>query len=202
MGQGASVQSKEGICMGFLDRLFGGRFTESPPGEPPLSDAAIIRELHPFRAELKAFTQSLVARLPAKEHARLVRRVMRFYGDGYDPSSALTEGLLDPDKGQSLEHLILLAIDWKGFDGFEYLAPHLTKACGIQEPYPYEQLGGMTVVQVLVELDEWLTRFGKRYLHLNSGGDEYVGFIVDFDRVDIMIALARESGLEARIEAF
>lgn len=85
--------------MGFLYRLFGGRFTEPPPDEPPLSDAAIMRELHPYRDELKAFTQSLLTRLPEKEQARLVRRVMRRYGQGEEPSSALTEGLLDPDKG-------------------------------------------------------------------------------------------------------
>ncbi|SDJ27778.1 DUF6630 family protein [Pseudomonas abietaniphila] len=188
--------------MGFLDRLFGGRFTQPPPDEPPLSDAAIMRELHPFRAELKAFTQSLLARLPEKEQARLVRRVMRRYGQGEEPSSALTEGLLDTDKGQSLEHLILLAIDWKGFDGFEYLAPYLTKVCGIQELYPYEQCEGMTVVQVLVEFDEWLTKFGKRYLHLNTGGDEYAGFIVDLDRVETMIAMAKDAGIQARLEAF
>ncbi|MBX8556761.1 hypothetical protein K5D43_20010 [Pseudomonas cichorii] len=188
--------------MGFLDRLFGGRFTQPPPDEPPLSEAAIMRELHPFRAELKAFTQSLLTRLPEKEQERLVRRVMRFYGQGEEPSSALTEGLLDPDKGQSIEHLILLPIDWKGFDGFEHLAPYLTNACGIQEPYPYELREGMTVVQVLAEFDEWLTRFGKRYLHLNTGGDEYVGFIVDIDRVDIMIAMASDAGIQARLEAF
>jgi hypothetical protein len=110
--------------------------------------------------------------------------------------------LLDPDKGQSLEHLILLAIDWKGFDGFEYLAPYLTKACGIQGLYPYEPREGMTFVQVLAEFDEWLTKFGKRYLHLNTGGDEYVGFIVDADRVDIMIAMASDAGIQARLEAF
>ncbi|WP_346773623.1 DUF6630 family protein [Pseudomonas viridiflava] len=167
-----------------------------------MSDAAIMRELHPFRAQLKAFTQSLLARLPEKEQARLVRRVMRFYGQGEEPSSALKEGVLDPDKGQSLEHVVLLAIDWKGFDGFEFLAPYLTKACGIQEPYPYEQREGMTVVQVLAEFDEWLTRFGKRHLHLNTGGDEYVSFIVDADRVDIMIAMAKDAGIEARLEAF
>jgi hypothetical protein len=188
--------------MGFLDRLFGGRFTQPPPDEPPLSDATIMRELHPFRAELKAFTQSLLARLPEKEQARLVRRVMRLYGQGEEPSSALTEGVLDSDKGQSLEHIVLLAIDWKEFDGFEYLAPCLTKACGIRELYPYRQHEGLTVVQVLAEFDEWLTRFGKRFLHLNTGGDEYVGFIVDADRVDIMIGMAKDAGIEARLEAF
>jgi hypothetical protein len=188
--------------MGILDRLFGGRFTQPPPDEAPLSHAAIMGELHPYRAELKAFTQSLLARLPEKAQARLVRRVMRFYGQGEEPSSALIEGLLDPGKGQSLEHLILLAIDWNGFDGFEYLAPYLTKACGIQEPFPYDQREGMTVVQVLAEFDEWLTKFGKRYLHLNTGGDEYVGFIVDADRVDIMIAMAKDAGIQVWLEAF
>jgi len=127
---------------------------------------------------------------------------MRFYGQGDEPCSALTEGLLDPDKGQQLEHLVLLVIDWKGFDGVEYLAPHLTKACGIQEVYPYEQREGMTVVQVLAEFDDWLARFGKRYLHLNTGSDEYVGFIVHADRLGIMIAMATKAGIEARLEAF
>jgi hypothetical protein len=72
----------------------------------------------------------------------------------------------------------------------------------MHELYPYEQREGMTVVQVLVEFDEWLTKFGKRYLHLNTGGDEYVGFIVDADRVDIMIAMANDAGIQARLEAF
>lgn len=80
MVQGASVQSKEEMYMGFLDRLFGGRFTQPPPDEPALSDAAIMRELHPFCNELKAFNQNLLARLSEKEQAHLVQRVMRFYG--------------------------------------------------------------------------------------------------------------------------
>ncbi|KFE52392.1 DUF6630 family protein [Pseudomonas syringae] len=187
--------------MGFLDRLFGGHFTQPPPDDPPLSDAAIMRELHPFRAELKAFTQSLLARLIEKEQARLVRRVMRFYGQGEEPSSAMKEGLLDRDKGKSLEHIVLLAIDWNEFDGFEYLAPCLTKACGIRGLYPYKQREGLTVVQVLAEFDEWLSRFGKRYVHLNACGDEYRGFIEDADRVDIMIAMAKDASIEAGLEA-
>ncbi|EGH45728.1 MULTISPECIES: DUF6630 family protein [Pseudomonas] len=186
--------------MGCLDRLLGGRFTQLSPDEPPLSDAAIMRELHPFRGELKAFTQNLLARLPEKEQARLVRRVIHFYGHGEEPSSALTGGLLDPDKGQALEQLVLLAINWNGFDGFEYLAPCLTNACGIRELY--RQCEWLTVVQVLAEFDEWLTRFGKRYVHLITGGDEYVGFIMDTDGLDIMIAMAKKAGIEARLEAF
>jgi hypothetical protein len=45
-----------------------------------------------------------------------------------------------------------------------------------------------------------VTRFGKRYLHLNTGGDEYVGFIVNADRADVMIAMAKDAGIEASLE--
>lgn len=95
MGQGASLESTEVRCMGILDKLFVGRFTQPPPDQPPLSNAAIMQELHPFRSELKVFTHDLLARLPEKKQACLIRRVMRFYGQGEDPSSALTEGLMD-----------------------------------------------------------------------------------------------------------
>jgi hypothetical protein len=47
----------------------------------------------------------------------------------------------------------------------------------------------MIVVHLLAEFDEWFTKFGNCPLHLNTGADEYVGFIVDADRVDIMIAM-------------
>jgi len=56
MGQSASLQSEDERGVGFLDRLFGGRFTQPPPDEPQLSDAAIMQKLHLFRDELKAFT--------------------------------------------------------------------------------------------------------------------------------------------------
>lgn len=57
--------------MGILDRLFGGRFTLTPPEETTVSDAAIMRELHPYRAELKAFTQAILARMPEDERNRI-----------------------------------------------------------------------------------------------------------------------------------
>lgn len=60
----------------------------------------------------------------------------------------------------------------------------------------------MSVVQVPAEFDEWLTRFDKRYLQLNTGGDEYVGFIVNADRADVMIAMAIDAGIEASLEEF
>lgn len=186
--------------MGILDRLFGGRFTLPPPEETTVSDAAIMRELHPYRSGLKAFAQAILARMPEDERARLVRRVLRLYGSGQEPVSALVEGLLDADRGQKLEHLALLGVDWRGFDGFEYLAPYLVSASGVKEAYRHE--GALSMSQTLASFDQWLTAFDKRYLHLDSGGDEYVGFIADTNQVEVMIELARQAGLEVRLDSF
>lgn len=50
-----------GLTMGFLDRLFGGRFTMPPPEETNLSASAIMKEMRPERSD------------PAqKKHSRLL----------------------------------------------------------------------------------------------------------------------------------
>jgi hypothetical protein len=183
------IEVYSGQTMKIFDRLFGGRFNQPPPDETRLSDAAIMRELHPHRSGLKHFTYALLAHMPEKERARLVRRVMRCYGQG-------------EDKGQTLEHLALFAIDWKGFDGFEYLAPYLIKASGVQQTYVYQDDDTNAMAQTLAGLDQWLAGFGKRYLHLDTGADEYVGCIVEADQVDSMIALAQHAGLKAGLVAF
>lgn len=188
--------------MGLFDRLFGGRFTQPPPDEPTLSDAAIMRELHPYRPGLKAFTQALLAHLPEQERARLVRRALRIYGQGEEPASALSLALLAPDKALPLEQQALLAVDWNGFDSFEYLAPYLVKASGVTERYAYEHDGTQTMAQVLSGFDHWLAGQGKRFLQLDTGGDEYVGCIVAADQVDSMIELAQQAGIEAGLESF
>ncbi len=56
--------------------------------------------------------------------------------------------------------------------------------------------------QTLASFDQWLTAFDKRYLHLDSGGDEYVGFIADAKQVEAMIELARQAGIEVRLDSF
>ncbi|NWL49600.1 hypothetical protein DM819_27935 [Pseudomonas hunanensis] len=188
--------------MGLLDRLFGGRFTQAPPDEPLLSDAAIMRELYPFRAQLRTFTEALLARLPENERSRLVRRVSRCYNLGEDPATALAHGLLDAEKGQSLNQLVLLSVDARGFDDFEYLAPLAVEASGIEEVYVYAHEGTCTMAQVLIDFDQWLTAFGQRFLHLDTGDGEYVGCIVESDHIENLIALASQAGIDARLDAF
>ncbi|MGE8060474.1 DUF6630 family protein [Pseudomonas sp. NPDC089547] len=188
--------------MGLFDRLFGGRFTQPPPDEPRLSDAAIMRELHPFGAQLKMFTHALLARLPEEERARLVRRVSRYYNLGEEPATALANGLLDAEKGQSLDHLVLMAVDVRGFDDFEYLAPKLVSASGIEQVYAYPLEGMPTMAQVLVDFDQWLTGFGKRFVHVDTGGADYVGCIVEQDSVESLIARAKQAGIDARSSPF
>ncbi|WP_339476224.1 DUF6630 family protein [Pseudomonas sp. RL_5y_Pfl2_69] len=194
--------------MGFLDRLFGGRFTMPPPEETNLSASKIMKELRPEghdparKKALEAFANELVALVPQKEGARLVRRVMRRYTMGDDAPTALTEGLLNDVKGQKLETLVLLSVDWKGYDVFEYQAPFLVSASGLKEPYVYVHEGASSMPEVLGNLDQWLARLGKRYLHLDSGGDNYDGFIVDADRVPGIIELAGRAGIKVSLENF
>lgn len=188
--------------MGLFDRLFSGRFTQPPPDEPQLSDAAIMRELYPFGAQLKTFTHALLARLPEKERARLVKKVSRYYNLGEDPATALVTGLLDAEKGQLPDHLVLMAVDVRGFDDFEYLASKLVEASGIEQAYAYTREEAPTMVQVLVDFDQWLTRFGRRFLHVDAGGDDYVGCIVEQDGVENLMALARQAGIDARLDPF
>lgn len=188
--------------MGLFSRLFGGRFTQPPPDEPRLSDAAIMRELYPFGVQLKTFTQTLLARLPEKERARLVRRVSRYYNQGEDPATALVSGLLDAEKGQLLNHLVLMAVDVRGFDDFEYLAPKLVEASGIDQVYACKLEGTPSLMQVLIDFDQWLLGFGKRFLHVDTGGADYVGCIIEQDCVENLIVLAKQAGIDARLDPF
>lgn len=197
-----------GLTMGFLDRLFGGRFTMPPPEETNLSASAIMKEMRPERSDpaqkkaLEAFAQALVAVIPEKEGARLVRRVMRRYAMGDDAASALAEGFVNDSKGQKLESLVLLSVDWKGYDVFEYQAPYLVSASGLQEPYAYVRDGASSMPEVLGNFDQWLAQFGKRYLHLDCGSDNYDGVIIDTDRLEEIIELAGRAGINVSLEHF
>ncbi|KPA88101.1 hypothetical protein PF66_05333 [Pseudomonas asplenii] len=188
--------------MGLFDRLFSGRFTQPPPDEPQLSDAAIMRELYPFAAQLKTFTHALLAHLPEKERARLVRRVSRYYNLGEEPATALVRGLLGTEKDPLPDHRVLMAVDVHGVNDFGYLAPKLLETSGIEQAYAYAGEETPTMVQVLVDFDQWLTRFAKRFLHVDTGGDEYVGCIVEQDGVENLMALAKQAGIDARLDPF
>lgn len=194
--------------MGILDRLFGGRFTLPPPEETNLSASAIMKELRAGQSDpaqkkaLESFAQALVAKIPEKEGARLVRRVMRRYAMGDDAASALTEAFLDDSKGQKLENLVLLSLDGKSYDAFEYQAPYLVSASGLKEPYVYVQDGVSSMPEVLGNFDQWLARFGKRYLHLDTGSENYDGVIVDANRLEEVIELAGRAGIKVSLDSF
>lgn len=128
--------------------------------------------------------------------------ILHHYNLGEDPATALANGLLDAEKGQSLDHLVLMAVDARGFDDFEYLAPKLIEASGIDRFYAYSPEGRPALMQVLIDLDQWLTGFGKRFLHVDTGGADYVGCIVEQGCVEDLIALAKQAGIDARLDPF
>lgn len=138
---------------------------------------------------------TLFAHMPASESDRLARRIKRLFTDINGATEALSSGLLDDALGQKPEYLTLLSVDWRGFDGFEYLAPLAVKASGLEEAYEYRHKGQLEMVQVLAELDEWLAFRGRRYLHLESGSDTYEGVIVMSAQAPDIIRIARDAGI-------
>ncbi|WP_244168305.1 DUF6630 family protein [Pseudomonas cuatrocienegasensis] len=192
--------------MGIWDRIFGGSFSMPPPEGTNLSDSECFKALRPElpqqRRALKALLEAILICTPDAERSRLVRRALRKLDNGYCPSDALYEGLVEEKRGQKLNELALMACDFRGFDSFEYLAPHLVRASGITTPFVYSNNSLMTLAEVLTEFDLWLKPYGRRYLHLNTGGDEYVGFIAREERVAEIIVLAKEAMVQVSLENF
>jgi hypothetical protein len=58
------------------------------------------------------------------------------------------------------------------------------------------------MAEVLDRFDQWPVRFGKRYVHLDSGDDDFQGFIIDAEQVAATIELARFAGINASLESF
>lgn len=193
--------------MGLFDRLFGGRFTAPPPEETNVTDDEILRELHPRpspeqRKALRELVEQLLAFTPEDERQRLIRRVDRRFDKRDGAQEAFSEGLLDSARGQRTQYLTLLSFDWRGFDGFEYLAPIAVKNCGVTEVYAYSHSGMKPMAEVLSDFDVWLAQHGRRYLHFDSGGDDFQGAIVEVDKVPEIIRLAGVAGLRASLEGF
>lgn len=192
--------------MGFWNRVFGGSFTLPPPDETDLSDKECLSALRPdlprLKSELKAFTLLVLANTPQEERDRLVRRVLRKYAAGDDSCTALCDGLLDHARGQKLSQLCLMAIDHRGYDGFEYLAPHLVATRGIIDPYRFEHDQVTDMASVLEAIDAWLVLRGCRYLHLDTGNDQYTGFIAPAGKVKDVVGQAAKAGLKVSMSNF
>lgn len=192
--------------MGIWDRLFGGRFTMPPPETTELNDSECFKALRPElpeqRRALKSLLELLLVRLPAEERGRLERRILRKLKEGDCPETALYEGLIDDRRGQKLEQLTLMVCDYRGFDSFEYLAPILVRASGIPAPFAYAHDGGKVMPEVLAEFDVWLQKHGMRYLHMDTDGDEYAGFIVEAQHVHRAVELAKEADIRLSLESF
>lgn len=193
--------------MGLFDRLFGGRFNAPPPDETNVPNDEILQELRPRpsseqRKALKALLEVLLAFTPDDERQRLIRRVDRRLDRQDGAYEALSEGLLDGTRGQKTQYLTLLSFDWRGFDGFDHLAPIAVKASGVPGAFTYMHSRNLPMAEVLKEFDSWLALHGRRYLHIDSGGDDYQGALVETEKVEEVIRLAGIAGLRVSLEAF
>ncbi|WP_139207389.1 DUF6630 family protein [Phytopseudomonas flavescens] len=176
------------------------------PEQTDLSDSECFKALRPDlpdqRRALKAFVEALLGRLPEAERDRLVRRIIRKLNKGECTSTAVYQGLIDDHRGQKLAHLTLMACDIRGLDTFEYLAPYLVRAAGISIPYIYSNANGLPLNEILSEFDCWLQPHGLRYLHMDTGGDEYAGFIVGQAQIAHLIELAKAADIPVSLQSF
>ena len=177
-----------------------------PPETTDLSDSECFKALRPElpeqRRALKSLLELLLVRLPGEERGRLERRIFRKLNEGDCPETALYEGLTDDRRGQKLEQLTLMVCDFRGFDSFEYLAPILARASGISDPFAYAHDGSQALAGALSEFDVWLQKYGMRYLHMNTDGDEYAGFVVEAQHVQRAVELAKEADIRLSLERF
>lgn len=177
-----------------------------PPETTELSDRECFKALRPElpeqRRALKSLLELLLIRMPGEERGRLERRILRKLKEGDCPEAALYGGLTDDKRGQKLKQLTLMVCDFRGFDSFEYLAPILAQASGISAPFAYTHDGSQPMSDVLAEFDIWLQKHGMRYLYMNTGGDEYAGFVVEAQRVQQIVELAKEADIRLSLESF
>jgi len=165
-----------------------------------------MKELCPVSPEQKLALKELMgllhAHIPEQERLRLIRRVLRIFNQDGSACAAISQGLGDEARGQKSTNMILLGVDWRGFDIFECQAPLIVKALGLSTSYHYQHAGKLSMPEVLAQFDEWLRGMGKRYLHHDSESDRYEGLIVDADKVDEAIVLAERAGSRMRLECF
>lgn len=121
------------------------RYLDSLPRDdepPPLSDAAILRDMHPPHpaavqqafADLAALvTTHLPPEVAAKAGANLVRRLR----PGVSPLSALV-AWVRAHHGPKARNLGLLAVDWKAREELQWQADRIAKAHGVAPGWAHD----------------------------------------------------------------
>ncbi|QNK02798.1 DUF6630 family protein [Dyella telluris] len=91
---------------------------------------------------------------------------------------------------------LAIHVDWKAWGEIEWQANRALRALG--SPEPWSRMGGhcdVTAAGVFVELAEWLEPRGLQLVFLDTGGDEYLAFLVSQADADAAFALAADAEL-------
>ena len=114
------------------------RYLDSLPRDdepPPLSDAAILRDMHPpHAAEVRqAFAELaalVTAHLPPDVAGKAAAKLLRRLKPGVSPQAALV-GWAAAHHGPKRRNLGLLAVDWKAREELQWQADRIAKAHGL-----------------------------------------------------------------------
>ena len=121
------------------------RYLDSLPRDdepPPLSDAAIRREMHPpHPAEVQQAFADLAAlvtaHLPAEVAAKAAANLVRWLKPGVAPQAALV-AWARAHHGLKQRNLGLLLIDWKAREEIAWQAERIAKAHGVAGDWAYD----------------------------------------------------------------
>ena len=191
-------------------RIFAGSHAIRPDptyGIEVCSEEQLLREhFSPSEEQIQALGQlvQLVANpLGEAASSALAYRIT----SSLEPGQTTTEAFLDGTQEVDGEHRLLsIFVDWKAWDQIAWQTNMLLDAHGVTDRWTgVEDRSDWTGVRrgqetpvVLLELDSWLDSRGFCLLHVDTSGDDYLGFIVMKADSPNALHLATEAGLTVR----
>ncbi|MBN3761132.1 hypothetical protein [Burkholderia sp. Ac-20365] len=168
--------------------------------EPEIPDAEILREhFTPSQASISALTdlvRLITTPLGSATRERLALST-RDAAPGEDASAildwVLTRHVGEPESVDSSEWSLSISVDWRASDEIEWQANRLLDTLGIEDRWRGPD-GDRTVPGVLLNFGAWLDQRGYALLHLDTGSDDYIAFVIRRDDVDEALRLSTTAG--------
>lgn len=194
---------------GFFGRLLGRKAVASPPGRaevdtPALTDVQILRDSFSPSSEAVCALTELVKVITSPLDPALRHRLMSKVGraeTGEDATEillwALTRDTGEPEVCDEGRWTICIDVDWRGSDEIEWQANEVLATLKIEQRWKWGDVGLCPVG--LLEFNNWLARLGYTLMHVDTGSDSYLAFVVAQSAAGRVLELAQASG--ARVES-
>ncbi|WP_051481752.1 DUF6630 family protein [Paraburkholderia nodosa] len=168
--------------------------------EPKLSDAEILRDHFSPSQHAVSALMDLVQLISTPLEAATRERVVACVRDaepGEDASTmldwALTRHFGETETIDPSDWCLCISVDWRASDEIEWQANRLLHTLGIADRWTCPS-GNLTVPDALLAFGAWLAQKGYTLLHLDTGSDGYIAFVIRRDDLDEALRLATTAG--------